>query len=33
MDEEPASTNQRINDMAFKDLTARATAAMKPKLT
>ena len=33
MDEEPAWANQRINDMAFKDLTARATVAMKPKPT
>ena len=24
--------NQRIDDMSFKDLTARAAAAMKPKL-
>ncbi|MBS0123339.1 hypothetical protein KB874_04270 [Aestuariicoccus sp. KMU-90] len=31
MDEELASTNQRIDDMSFKDLTARAAAAMKPK--
>ncbi len=33
MDEEPASAKQRINDMSFKDLTARAAAAMKPKPT
>lgn len=26
-----ASANQRIDDMSFKDLTARAAAAMKPK--
>lgn len=31
MDEELASANQRIDDMSFKDLTARAEAAMKPK--
>ena len=31
MDEELVSANQRINDMSFKDLTARAAAAMKPK--
>ncbi|MEX5729799.1 hypothetical protein Ga0609869_003152 [Rhodovulum iodosum] len=31
MDEEMASANQRIDDMSFKDLTARAAAAMKPK--
>ena len=31
MDEELASANQRIDDMSFKDLTARAAAAMKPK--
>lgn len=31
MDEEPASANQGIDDMSFKDLTARAAAAMKPK--
>lgn len=31
MDEELAPANQRINDMSFKDLTARAAAAMKPK--
>ena len=30
-DEELASANQRIDDMSFKDLTARAAAAMKPK--
>ena len=31
MDEELAPANQRIDDMSFKDLTARAEAAMKPK--
>jgi hypothetical protein len=31
MDEELALANQRIDDMSFKDLTARAAAAMKPK--
>lgn len=31
MDEELASENQRIDDMSFKDLTARAAAALKPK--
>ena len=31
MDEELAPANQRIYDMSFKDLTARAAAAMKPK--
>ena len=31
MDKELASANQRIDDMSFKDLTARAAAAMKPK--
>ena len=31
MDEELASANQRIDDMSFKDLTARAAAAMKLK--
>ena len=31
MDEELASDNQRIDDMSFKDLTARAAAALKPK--
>jgi hypothetical protein len=31
MDEEVASANQRIDDMSFKDLTARAAAAIKPK--
>jgi len=31
MDEELAPANQRIDDMSFKDLTARAAAAMKPK--
>jgi hypothetical protein len=31
MDEELAPDNQRIDDMSFKDLTARAAAAMKPK--
>lgn len=30
MDEELAPTNQGIDDMSFKDLTARAAAAMKP---
>ncbi|WP_299613954.1 hypothetical protein [uncultured Tateyamaria sp.] len=30
MDEELAPANQRIDDMSFKDLTARAAAAMKP---
>jgi hypothetical protein len=29
MDEELASANQRIDDMSFKGLTARAAAAMK----
>ena len=29
MDEELVSANQRIDDMSFKDLTARAAAAMK----
>ena len=29
MDKELASANQRIDDMSFKDLTARAAAAMK----
>ena len=33
MDEELASENQRIDDMSFKDLTARAAAALKPKPT
>jgi hypothetical protein len=28
MDEELAPANQRIDDMSFKDLTARAAAAM-----
>jgi hypothetical protein len=32
MDEELASENQRIDDMSFKDLTARAAAALKPQL-
>lgn len=31
MDEELAPANQRIDDMSFKDLTARAATAMKPK--
>ncbi|WP_135502138.1 hypothetical protein [Roseovarius aestuariivivens] len=31
MDEELALVNQRIDDMSFKDLTARAAAAMKLK--
>lgn len=31
MDEELASDNQRIDEMSFKDLTARAAAALKPK--
>jgi hypothetical protein len=31
MDDELASVNQRIDEMSFKDLTARAAAAMKPK--
>jgi hypothetical protein len=31
MDEELAPANQRIDDMTFKDLTARVAAAMKPK--
>lgn len=31
MDEELASANQRIDDMSFKDLTAKAAAALKPK--
>lgn len=31
MDEELASENQRIDEMSFKDLTARAAAALKPK--
>jgi hypothetical protein len=31
MDEELALANQRIDDMSFKDLTAWAAAAMKPK--
>ena len=26
-----AAANQRIDDMSFKDLTARAAAAIKPK--
>ena len=26
-----ASENQRIDEMSFKDLTARAAAALKPK--
>ncbi|WP_050931054.1 hypothetical protein [Aestuariivita boseongensis] len=32
MDEELAPANQRIDNMSFNDLTARAAAAMKPKL-
>ena len=32
MDEYLASANQRIDDMSFKDLTARAAAAMKLRL-
>ena len=31
MDEELALANQRIDDMSFKNLTARAAAAMKSK--
>lgn len=31
MDEELASENQRIDAMSFKDLTARAAAALNPK--
>ncbi|WP_372674891.1 hypothetical protein [Aquicoccus sp.] len=31
MDEKLAPENQRIDDMSFNDLTARAAAAMKPK--
>ena len=31
MDEELASENQGIDEMSFKDLTARAAAALKPK--
>ena len=31
MDAELGPENQRINEMSFKDLTARAAAAMKPK--
>ena len=31
MDEELAPANQRIDAMSFKDLTARAAAALKPK--
>ncbi|WP_353429128.1 hypothetical protein [Paracoccus denitrificans] len=31
MDEELASENQRIDEMSFKDLTARAAAALKPE--
>lgn len=30
MDEELASKNQRIDDMSFKDLTARVAAMLKP---
>ncbi len=33
MDEELVSDNQRIDDMSFKDLTARVAAALKPKPT
>lgn len=29
MDEEVTSANQRVDDMSFKDVTARASAAMK----
>lgn len=32
MDKELASENQRIDELSFKDLTARAAAALKPKL-
>jgi hypothetical protein len=31
MDEELAPANQRIDDMSFKDLTAKAAAVLKPK--
>ncbi len=31
MDEELASDNQRIDEVSFKDLTAKAAAALKPK--
>jgi hypothetical protein len=31
MVEELASANQGIDDMSFKDLSAKAAAAMKPK--
>jgi hypothetical protein len=31
MDEEVAPANQRIDDMSFKGLIARAAAAIKPK--
>lgn len=31
MDEELASENQRSDEMSFKDLTARAAAALQPK--
>lgn len=31
MDEGLAPENHRIDDMSFKDLTARAAAALKPK--
>ncbi|WP_299627732.1 hypothetical protein [uncultured Tateyamaria sp.] len=31
MDEDLAPANQRIDDMSFKDLTARAAAALKLK--
>lgn len=30
MDEELASENQRIDEMSFKDLFARAAAALRP---
>lgn len=33
MDEELAQAGQRLNDMSYKDLTARAAAAMKPNPT
>lgn len=33
MDEELARANQRIDDMSFKDLTARVAAAMKLRPT
>lgn len=31
MDEELVPANQRINGMSFKDLTAKAVAAIRPK--